>query len=138
MRLRVIAWRRLHHSAAAVLWNIGKSFKSLKIRAQKFDCIAAAMRVLQTESPIAGSGAALPDELGHLVARIHKGGIVYSEAVRVFKKTFIAVALRENKGNLSRTAAVLGMHRNTLTHAMRDLGVEKAPTRPPRRPQALP
>jgi len=39
----------------------------------------------------------------------------YTEAVREFRKAFIATVLRENNGNQSKAARELGMHRNTLT-----------------------
>ena len=46
---------------------------------------------------------------------MHKGTIPYIEAVREFRKAFIATVLRENNGNQSKAAQELGMHRNTLT-----------------------
>lgn len=68
---------------------------------------------------------------------MHRCGIFYGEAVREFKKTFIAVALRDNKGNQSRTARALGMHRNTLFRHVAELGIREAgiAAELPRRPQ---
>ena len=42
-------------------------------------------------------------------------GILYSEATDRFEKCFIAEVMRRNNGNIIRTAAVLGIHRNTLS-----------------------
>jgi len=41
--------------------------------------------------------------------------ILYSEATGQFERCFIAEVMRRNKGNLVRTAAKLGIHRNTLS-----------------------
>jgi len=54
-------------------------------------------------------------EIDALISRMHRGGILYTEAVREFRKAFIATVLRANNGNQSKTARELGMHRNTLT-----------------------
>lgn len=42
-------------------------------------------------------------------------GILYSEAVEQFERCFISEMMRRNGGNLIRTAARLGIHRNTLS-----------------------
>jgi DNA-binding NtrC family response regulator len=42
-------------------------------------------------------------------------GILFSEAVDQFERCFIEEALRRNNGNIIRTAAALGIHRNTLS-----------------------
>jgi DNA-binding NtrC family response regulator len=54
------------------------------------------------------------ERLDSLVAQMHRGGILYGEAVGEFKKAFVSAALRDNKGNISKTAPALGLHRNTL------------------------
>ena len=54
-------------------------------------------------------------ELDALISQMHKGGILYTEAVREFRKAFITTVLRENEGNQSKAARELRMHRNTLT-----------------------
>ncbi|MGE0456344.1 MAG: helix-turn-helix domain-containing protein [Vicinamibacteria bacterium] len=41
-------------------------------------------------------------------------GILFNEARREFEKRFIARVLQRHKGNLSRAAKDLRMHRNTL------------------------
>jgi len=42
-------------------------------------------------------------------------GILYSEATENFERYFIYEVLKRNNGNLIRTAAALGIHRNTLS-----------------------
>ncbi len=49
---------------------------------------------------------------------MHKGGILYAEAVREFRKAFIATVLRENNGNQSQAARELSMHRITLSRTV--------------------
>ena len=66
----------------------------------------------------------MQSELDILIAQLHKGGILYKEAVREFKKAFIAGVLRENNGNQSKAAPQLGMHRNTLARTASDLELD--------------
>jgi Fis family transcriptional regulator len=54
------------------------------------------------------------DQLETLVLQMHHSKILYSEAVREFKKRFILTVLEDNRGNQCRAARELGMHRNTL------------------------
>ena len=63
-------------------------------------------------------------ELDALINQMHKGGILYTEAVREFRKAFIATVLRENKGNQSKAARELGMHRNTLSRTVSALRLD--------------
>ena len=69
----------------------------------------------------------MKDQLEALILQMHKGGILYSEAVREFKKRFILTVLQENRGNQCKTARQLGMHRNTLSRTIAELK-----RRPPR------
>lgn len=59
-----------------------------------------------------------------LIREMHTGGILYAEAVQEFRKAFILTALQENKGNQSKAARALGMHRNTLTRTASILGID--------------
>ena len=59
----------------------------------------------------------MKDQLEALIMQMYKSNILYSEAVREFKKRFILTVLQENKGNQCRAARELGMHRNTLSRA---------------------
>jgi len=81
-------------------------------------------------------------ELDALISQMHKGGILYTEAVREFRKAFLATVLRENNGNQSKAARELGMHRNTLTRTASQLGLDlrslsPSSRRPPGREPSL-
>ncbi len=56
----------------------------------------------------------MKQELETLVAQMVDKGILYGEARREFEKRFIARILQRHRGNLSRAAKDLRMHRNTL------------------------
>ena len=77
----------------------------------------------------------MKSELDMLVSRMVDGHIFYHEAVREFKKVFVVTVLRENGQNQSRTARILGMHRNTLARTLVELGI-KGERRPPQRAAA--
>ncbi len=66
----------------------------------------------------------MKDQLEALILQMHKSGILYSEAVREFKKRFILTVLQENKGNQCKTARQLGMHRNTLSRTIAELELD--------------
>ena len=77
------------------------------------------------------------DQLEALILQMYKSNILYSEAVREFKKRFILTVLEENKGNQCRAARELGMHRNTLSRTLRELKIDvrqlrEGTRRPPR------
>lgn len=79
----------------------------------------------------------MKDQLEALVMAMYKGGILYSEAVREFKKRFILTVLEENNGNQCKAARELGMHRNTLSRTIDELkidvrAVRDGAKRPPR------
>jgi Fis family transcriptional regulator, factor for inversion stimulation protein len=83
------------------------------------------------------------DQLEALVMQMYKSNILYSEAVREFKKRFIVTVLQENQGNQCRAARQLAMHRNTLSRTISDLKIDvgqlrAGARRPPRsaRPMA--
>lgn len=64
------------------------------------------------------------NELDALVRQMVDGGILYREALTQFKRVFIGVALRDNAENKSKTARLLGMHRNTFIRTVIDLGIK--------------
>ena len=66
----------------------------------------------------------MKDQLEALVMAMYKGGILYSEAVREFKKRFIVTVLEENNGNQCKAARELGMHRNTLSRTIAELKMD--------------
>jgi DNA-binding NtrC family response regulator len=73
---------------------------------------------------------AVKDQLEALILQMHKSGILYSEAVREFKKKFILTVLQENKGNQCKAARQLGMHRNTLSRTITELNLDVRAFRP--------
>ena len=86
----------------------------------------------------------MKDQLEALVSQMFRSGILYSEAVREFKKRFIVTVLEENNGNQCKAARQLGMHRNTLSRTITELEVDvkalrTGARRPPRseRPLAM-
>ena len=66
----------------------------------------------------------MKNQLEALVAQMYKSGILYSEAVREFKKRFIMTVLQDNHGNQCKAARELGMHRNTLSRTIEDLKID--------------
>ncbi len=50
-------------------------------------------------------------------------GSVYAEAVRKAKMRILLAAIREERGNLCAAAVRLGIHRNTISRAMREVGL---------------
>ena len=66
----------------------------------------------------------MKDQLESLVMQMYKSGILYSEAVREFKKRFILTVLLESQGNQCKAARQLGMHRNTLSRTIAELKVD--------------
>lgn len=75
----------------------------------------------------------MSDELDSMVKQMYQRGILYREAVGEFQKVFITAALREFRGNLSNAAPKLGMHRNTLTRVISQLGLDVSAFRSPAR-----
>ncbi len=57
----------------------------------------------------------LKERLETLCREMIDMGILYSEATDCFEKCFISEVMDRNNSNLIRTAAVLGIHRNTLS-----------------------
>jgi DNA-binding NtrC family response regulator len=55
---------------------------------------------------------------------MYDSNILYSEAVREFKKTFIVHVLEQHRGNQCKAARQLGMHRNTLSRTLTELGLD--------------
>ena len=68
-------------------------------------------------------------ELDSLVTQMHSSGIPYEEAVREFKRQYLREVLVAHRGNQCKAAEELGMHRNTLSRAMAELGLELSEVR---------
>ncbi len=57
-------------------------------------------------------------ELDRLIDEMLSSGINYDDARQIIERRFISRALTRTKGNLGRTADLLGIHRNTLSRKM--------------------
>lgn len=84
----------------------------------------------------------MKDQLEALVGQMYQSGILYSEAVREFRKRFILTVLEQNNGNQCKAARQLGMHRNTLSRTIAELeldvrAVRAGTRRPPRSEKPL-
>ena len=55
------------------------------------------------------------NRLENLVEEMLEGHILLEEAIAEFEKLYIKKALARHKQHLSKTATVLGIHRNTLS-----------------------
>jgi DNA-binding NtrC family response regulator len=55
-----------------------------------------------------------------LIDEMLDGQILLDEAIAEFEKLYIQKALSRNRDHLSRTAVVLGIHRNTLSKRVAD------------------
>ena len=64
----------------------------------------------------------MKEKLESLVTEMLEKRILLGEAVGVFEKRFIQTALTQTKGNQSKAAELLGLHRNTLG---RKIGIHK-------------
>jgi DNA-binding NtrC family response regulator len=69
------------------------------------------------------------DQLESLVNQMIEDGIHYEDAVGEFEKRFIKKILEKNKGNQSKSAETLGIHRNTLSRKIEELALDHRPKR---------
>jgi len=63
-------------------------------------------------------------QLEALVTEMVDRGILFAEAKREFEKKFIARVLQRHRGNLSRAAKDLRIHRNTLGKKIDELKIQ--------------
>jgi len=61
----------------------------------------------------------IDERLCVIVGELVAGGISLAAATEAFQIKFIAAALRAHKGNSSRAAVSIGVHRNTLLARLR-------------------
>jgi len=69
------------------------------------------------------------DQLVSLVNLMVEQGIHYEDAVAEFEKRFIKQVLENNRGNQTKAAEALGIHRNTLSRKIEELGLDHQPKR---------
>lgn len=67
----------------------------------------------------------MKDQLESLVEMMVERGILLEEAVAEFEKKFIRRVLEHERGNQSRAAKILGIHRNTLSRKVGDYKLER-------------
>ena len=58
------------------------------------------------------------EKLDQLIDEMLSKGVPYTDARQAIERRFISRALARSKGNVGRAAALLGMHRNTLSRKM--------------------
>ena len=68
-------------------------------------------------------------ELDNLVTQMHSSGIRYEDAVREFKRQYLREVLLAHRGNQCKAAEEMGIHRNTLSRTMAELGLSLAEVR---------
>jgi Fis family transcriptional regulator len=68
----------------------------------------------------------LRELLGRLIDQMVAGGITFEDGRREFERRFIIRVLDETDGHLSKAAAQLGLHRNTLTRKLAELQIRPA------------
>lgn len=56
----------------------------------------------------------MKDQLEALVTQMIDRGLLFEEAIREFEKKFILKVLEKNRGNQTKAANAMGIHRNTL------------------------
>ena len=56
----------------------------------------------------------MKEQLEALVTQMIDRGLLFEEATTEFEKKFILKVLEKNRGNQTKTANALGIHRNTL------------------------
>ncbi len=66
----------------------------------------------------------MKDQLEGLVGQLIERGILFGDAVAEFEKRFIKRVLESHRGNQSRAARVLGIHRNTLSRKIVEYRLE--------------
>lgn len=64
------------------------------------------------------ANAKLKDLLETLIDEMVETGILWEEALGQFEKKFIQKVLDKNRNNLSRSAHMMGIHRNTISRKM--------------------
>ena len=67
------------------------------------------------------------ERLERLIEEMVEKGIRFADASREFERRFISRVLADSDGNLSKTAEVLGIHRNTLSRKMTEHRIKRRP-----------
>ena len=75
----------------------------------------------------------MKDQLEALISQMVEQGIAFEDAVKEFEKRFIKRVLDNAKGNQSRAARELHIHRNTLSRKIDEFKLDHRPRRRARR-----
>jgi DNA-binding NtrC family response regulator len=65
--------------------------------------------------------------LDNAVMQMQEGGVNYADAMRAFERLFIVRTLERNRGNQTKAAFEMGMHRNTLRRKIEELEIDAKP-----------
>jgi len=68
----------------------------------------------------------LNGQIDRLVTHLVRQGVTLAQARRSFERQFVLAALRQNDGNISRSASHIGLHRNTLRNKVAALRIRAA------------
>ena len=71
----------------------------------------------------------LHNRLENLIEEMLEGRILLDEAISEFEKLYIKKALARNRQHISKTAAALGIHRNTLSKCVATYDKQEKKTR---------
>jgi DNA-binding NtrC family response regulator len=67
----------------------------------------------------------ISDRLQKLVEEMVDKHVRFDDAVREFEKRFIARVLQSSAGSLTKTAEILGVHRNTLSRKLAEYKIKR-------------
>lgn len=65
----------------------------------------------------------MSDQMKPVVEEMLRGGYGYDEAAKHFRAAYILEVMRQVRGNQCKAAAVLGVHRNTLSRHLLECGI---------------
>ena len=71
----------------------------------------------------------LRDQMEIMINEMLDGRILLAEAMTEFEKLYIQKALERNSDHVSKTAAALGIHRNTLSKRVGNYQAHKKPAK---------
>ncbi|HEV2234309.1 MAG TPA: helix-turn-helix domain-containing protein [Terriglobia bacterium] len=71
----------------------------------------------------------MKEQLDSLINQMVEHGISFEDAVSEFEKRFIRKVLEKSNNNQSKAANALGIHRNTLSRKIDELGLDHRPKR---------
>lgn len=79
----------------------------------------------------------MKDHFDALIQQLVEKGVRYDAASADFEKKYIVKVLERSKGNQSRAARLLGMHRNTLSRKIAEYSLEVSNGKGPGRSTTL-